>query len=207
MQPMFTLLAETPDYLVLEKPAGLLSVPGRQEQDCLASRVQAVYPEALVVHRLDCATSGLLLLARGAAAQRELSRLFHDRLVSKRYIALAAGCVAGEQGEIDRPMIADWPNRPRQKIDWEQGKPARTLWQVLARGADWTRLALTPITGRSHQLRLHLADMGHPLLGDALYADAATAARMPRLCLHAETLAFDWPAAGGPQHYYSPAPF
>ena len=186
------------DLLVLDKPAGLLAVPGRREPDCLAVRAQALYPDALVVHRLDQATSGLLVMARGAANQTNLSRAFAARRVHKRYVALVAGHLpppdsADGWGEIDLPLIRDWPNRPRQKVDFEQGKPSRTRWRVLGQEGDVTRLELEPVTGRSHQLRVHLLALGHPILGDELYAPIMTA---PRLMLHATRLRLNHPASG-----------
>jgi tRNA pseudouridine32 synthase/23S rRNA pseudouridine746 synthase len=173
--------------VVVDKPPGMLSVPGRTEPDCASARVQALYPDALVVHRLDQATSGLLLFARGAQAQRELSADFAERRVGKVYVAVVAGRLEGE-GLIDLPLGADWPNRPRQQVDFKRGKPSQTRWRVLAHEGPDTRLLLTPVTGRSHQLRVHLAHVGHPILGDALYAPPAVAAAGPRLLLHASEL-------------------
>ena len=173
--------------VVVDKPAGLLSVPGRTEPDCASVRVQALYPDALVVHRLDQATSGLLLFARGVAAQRELSAEFAERRVGKAYVAIVAGHLQGE-GLIDLPLAADWPNRPRQQVDLERGKPSRTRWRVLGHEGRHTRLALQPLTGRTHQLRVHLAHIGHAMLGDTLYAAPAIAAARPRLLLHASEL-------------------
>jgi tRNA pseudouridine32 synthase/23S rRNA pseudouridine746 synthase len=173
--------------VVVDKPPGMLSVPGRTEPDCASARVQALYPDALVVHRLDQATSGLLLFARGAQAQRELSADFAERRVGKLYVAVVAGRLEGE-GVIDLPLGADWPNRPRQQVDFKRGKPSQTRWRVLAHEGPDTRLLLTPVTGRSHQLRVHLAHVGHPILGDALYAPPAVAAAGPRLLLHASEL-------------------
>ena len=199
--------------LVLDKPAGLLSVPGRgdDKQDCAAARARAQWPDALIVHRLDMATSGLLLLARGAAMQRQLSMAFEARQVHKRYLALVAGHLGADAGEIDQPLITDWPRRPRQIID-ARGKPSLTRWRVLARETDaagrpQTRLALEPVTGRTHQLRVHLQSIGHPILGDPLYADAQGQARSPRLLLHASELALVHPLQGTPVHWHSPAPF
>ncbi|GHD55453.1 RluA family pseudouridine synthase [Jeongeupia chitinilytica] len=194
--------------LVVDKPAGLLTVPGRGDDkaDCLSARVQAVYPDALIVHRLDMATSGLVVFGRGIDAQRRLSRVFEHRHVSKRYVAVVAGAVLDDAGEIDLPLMADWPNRPRQKVDAIQGKPALTRFTVLARGPDFTRVALEPVTGRTHQLRAHLQAIGHPILGDALYAGEA-AARAPRLLLHAEALTLPHPDDGRPMVFDSPAPF
>lgn len=194
--------------VVADKPAGLLAVPGRGEHkaDCLWARVRERFADALVVHRLDQATSGLVVFARGAAAQRALSRAFAAREVAKVYVAVVSGEVAGEAGEIDLPLAADWPNRPRQVVDRERGKPSLTRWRVLARSAGATRLALEPVTGRSHQLRVHLQALGHPIVGDALYAPPGVAAA-PRLLLHATRLAFAHPAGGGAVAFESPPLF
>lgn len=181
--------------LVLDKPAGLLSVPGRgdDKQDCLSTRAQCLYPDALVVHRLDMATSGLLLMARGAAAQRSLNHAFASRAVRKRYVAIVDGQLDAPSdgwGVIDLPIMADWPNRPRRVIDREHGKPSATRWRVLSHSAseETTRVELEPVTGRSHQLRVHLLALGHPILGDALYASARVQAMASRLLLHASSL-------------------
>ena len=185
--------------LVVVKPAGLLSVPGRGEhlQDCLSVRVQALCADALVVHRLDMATSGLMLFARGAAAQRSLSQAFAQREVHKRYVAVVQGRMAPDEGVIDLPLMADWPNRPMQKVDLVHGKPSLTRYRVLAFDAatNTTRVALEPVTGRAHQLRVHLLAIGHPMLGDALYAPPPVLAMADRLLLHAESLAFRHPTS------------
>ena len=197
--------------IVVDKPSGLLSVPGRGAhlQDCAAARVQARWPDARVVHRLDMATSGLLLFARGAPAQRKLSDAFAQRAIEKRYVAVVHGAVAPASGEIDLPLLTDWPNRPRQKVDLSDGKPSVTRWRVL--GSDplqhTTRLELTPLTGRSHQLRVHLMALGHPILGDALYAPPEVRASADRLLLHADALAFAHPVGGGWLSFECPAPF
>lgn len=203
--------------LVADKPAGLLSVPGRgaDKQDCLSARVQAIHPDALIVHRLDMGTSGLMLMARGADMQRQLSGLFAGREVHKRYVAVVVGrpddSGADHQGwsTIDLPILADWPRRPLQKIDPQAGKPSRTRWRLLDHDpqADCSRLELEPVTGRTHQLRLHLQAIGHPILGDALYAPPQVQARTPRLLLHAGSLAFTHPATGQALAFESPAPF
>ena len=203
--------------IVVGKPAGLLCVPGRgaDKQDCLSERVRADFPDALVVHRLDMATSGLWLVARGGEMQRRLSRAFADREVSKRYLAVVSGRLepnsAGEDGwsTIDLPIAADWPNRPLRIIDHERGKPSRTRWRVTGGSTDaaTTRLELEPVTGRSHQLRVHLRALGHPILGDALYAPPDIQALAPRLLLHASELRFAHPATGLPLVFTSPAPF
>lgn len=199
--------------LVLDKPAGLLSVPGRgaDKQDCASTRAQAQWPDALIVHRLDMATSGLLLLARGAAMQRTLSMAFESRAVHKRYVAIVAGHLAQDSGEIDLPLMTDWPRRPRQIVS-AQGRPALTRWRRLAQehdaqGRPQTRLALEPVTGRTHQLRVHLQALGHPILGDTLYADTEALARSPRLLLHASELALTHPLKGEALHWQSPPPF
>lgn len=191
--------------VAIDKPAGLPAVPGRPTElhDCAASRVKALYPDALVVHRLDMATSGLMLLARGAQAQRTLSQAFAQRQVQKTYEAWVAGNPAADAGTIDLPLAADWPNRPRQQVDKARGKPALTHWRVLERKHGATRLALHPVTGRSHQLRVHLAAIGHPILGDALYAPEHPAAR---LLLHALALTLPHPVSGAPLHLHAPWP-
>lgn len=203
--------------LVVEKPAGLLCVPGRgpDKQDCLATRVQALVPDALVVHRLDMATSGLWLMARGAAVQRELSRAFAAREVAKRYVAVVAGLLEPPSGAvdgwgtIDLPLAADWPNRPRRIVDALNGKPSVTRWRVLEQdaAAGTTRVELEPVTGRSHQLRVHLQALGHPMLGDTLYAPREVQERAPRLLLHARGLQLAHPAGSPLLDLASPVPF
>lgn len=188
--------------LVLDKPAGLLSVPGKgdDKQDCLSARVQAIYPDALVVHRLDMATSGLIVMALGADAQRSLNDAFAKRRVEKRYVAVVQGCMpeqSGEWGEIDLPIMVDWPNRPRRMIDHATGKPSLTRWQRVSCDVaqQTTRVALAPVTGRSHQLRVHLKALGYPIVGDALYGDVDPALGQ-RLLLHASELALPHPSNG-----------
>jgi tRNA pseudouridine32 synthase / 23S rRNA pseudouridine746 synthase len=197
--------------IVVNKPEGLLSVPGRGEdrQDCMVHRVQRRFPEALTVHRLDMATSGLLVFARGEAMQRALSVLFQDRQVNKRYVAVVKGLLAQDHGEINLPLIADWPNRPRQMVCFERGKPSQTRYAVLTRDLDKgeTRVALTPVTGRSHQLRVHMLALGHPMLGDPFYGDADSQARAPRLLLHAEALSLPHPVSGEWVRWVSVPPF
>jgi tRNA pseudouridine32 synthase/23S rRNA pseudouridine746 synthase len=196
--------------LVLDKPADLLAVPGRGEdkQDCMARRAAAQWPDALVVHRLDMATSGLMLFARGAAMQSALNAAFAQRAIHKRYVAVVDGLPGADAGRIDAPLAADWPNRPRQQVNAERGKPSLTLWRVLERDTTLqrTRLELEPVTGRSHQLRVHLASIGHAILGDTLYAGPAAAAS-PRLLLHASRLEFVHPRTGAVLIVESPAPF
>ncbi|MDD2846658.1 MAG: RluA family pseudouridine synthase [Rhodoferax sp.] len=200
--------------LVLAKPAGLLSVPGRgaDKQDCLSTRASQHWPDALVVHRLDMATSGLLLMARTAQAQRTLSQAFADRAIEKRYQAVVQGCMAppaAEWGDIELPIAADWTRRPLRVIDPQHGKPSHTRWRVLAvdSAAHTTRLELSPVTGRTHQLRVHLAAIGHAILGDALYGDPTMQARAPRLLLHATRLAFAHPVSGTQMEFALPPDF
>jgi tRNA pseudouridine32 synthase/23S rRNA pseudouridine746 synthase len=197
--------------IVLNKPSGLLSVPGRgaDKADNLASRVQAQFADALIVHRLDMATSGLLIMARGALMQSALSRMFMQRQVRKRYVAVVAGLVTPGAGEIDLPLIADWPNRPLQKVDHEHGKPSLTRYRVLQHKnvQNTTSLELEPITGRSHQLRVHLRELGHPILGDLLYAPPDVQARASRLLLHASELALTHPQTRVAMHWHCAADF
>ena len=212
----FGLVHADDSLLVLDKPAGLLAVPGRGEdkQDCLSARVQAAWPDALVVHRLDQATSGLMLMARGAPMQRLLSQAFESREVGKRYVAVVQGRLPAPADPqawslIDLPIIVDWPRRPLRIIDAERGKPSQTRWRVLAfdAAANTTRVELEPVTGRSHQLRVHLQALGHPILGDALYAPAEVQAKAPRLLLHACALQLRHPARGLPMSFESAPDF
>jgi tRNA pseudouridine32 synthase/23S rRNA pseudouridine746 synthase len=186
-----------PDLIVVNKPAGLPSVPGRTPElkDSAISRLQAMYSDALVVHRLDMATSGLLLFARGPTMQRALSQLFEQRLIKKRYEAVVHGHLEAPAGTIELPLIADWPNRPRQKVDWAHGKPATTHWRLMPnQNSEYhSRLELSPITGRSHQLRLHLSAIGHPIVGDPLYGPDDPSGIRSRLLLHATHLEFIHP--------------
>lgn len=209
MDPGFALLYIDDALLVVDKPAGLLAVPGRglAGVDNLVTRVQQVHPEACTVHRLDMATSGLMLLARGPDMQRALSRSFEQRAVHKRYEAVVHGLVADDAGCIDAPLAADWPSRPRQKVDRESGKPSLTRWQVLGRDAvgQRTRLRLEPVTGRTHQLRVHLLSLGHTIVGDGLYGTDATPAS--RLLLHACALRFRHPVHGSDCDFTSATPF
>jgi len=177
-------------------------VPGRgaDKQDCLSARVQALYPDALVVHRLDMATSGLMLMARGAAMQRALSALFEARQIAKTYVAIVDGllAVAPTWQLIDLPVWADWEARPLRRVD-PRGQPSQTRWRCVAHTDGPTpasRLELQPLTGRSHQLRVHMQAIGHPIEGDALYAPPDVAARASRLLLHARDLAFVQPQNG-----------
>ncbi len=191
--------------LIFNKPAGLLSVPGKGEekQDCLSSRVQQQYPDALVVHRLDMSTSGLMMMARGGVMQRALSRLFENREVHKRYVAVVDGDIGGDKHSeewqlIDLPISVDWPNRPLRVIDPVLGKPSQTKWRAVSfdPAANTTRLELEPLTGRSHQLRVHLKAIGYPILGDSLYASEEIKTRASRLLLHSCLLEFMDPSSG-----------
>jgi tRNA pseudouridine32 synthase/23S rRNA pseudouridine746 synthase len=200
--------------LVLDKPSGLLAVPGRGPdlQDCLARRVQELFPTALVVHRLDRDTSGLMLMALDAAAQRDLSRQFEQRQVKKHYRCIVRGVPERSSGLVDLPIARDPARPPRYQIDHETGRPSQTHWRVLERLGDRARLDVEPITGRSHQIRLHLATLGHPILGDPLYADDETptdgeTSRAPRLLLHATLLAVTHPADGQRVEWRSVCPF
>lgn len=213
--------------LVLDKPAGLLSVPGRgaDKQDCLSRRAQDQWSDALVVHRLDMATSGLMLMARNPEVQRQLSAAFAQRRVVKRYVAIVQGNVAPPQDEwgvIDLPLTLDWPNRPRSVVDRVNGKPSLTRWRIAPEDDRWhaflvsgpqctgtlsaTRLELEPLTGRSHQLRVHLQTLGHPILGDTLYGEHCAAPQATRLLLHAWTLRLHHPSTGKELRFESPSP-
>jgi len=213
----FQLVYADESLLALDKPSGLLAVPGRGEdkQDCLSSRVQARYPEALVVHRLDMSTSGLMLLARSPAVQRTLSLAFAAREVHKRYEAVVQGWLAMPPqtkdgwAVINLPISLDWPSRPLRVIDHLLGKPSTTRWQVTRYDpvTDTTRLLLEPVTGRSHQLRVHLQALGHSILGDALYAPAEIQAAAPRLLLHAQQLRLTHPVTGAPLQLLAETPF
>jgi tRNA pseudouridine32 synthase/23S rRNA pseudouridine746 synthase len=203
--------------LVLDKPAGLLSVPGRgaDKQDCASARAQSMYADALVVHRLDMATSGLLLMARGPTNQRTLSAAFALRQVHKRYQAVVAAdpATVAQAGEgwqtLQAPIWLDWTQRPRRVVDFNLGQASTTRWRLLGPGPlpGTARLELEPLTGRSHQLRVHMQHLGWSMLGDALYANAPVATQAPRLWLHATELALAHPSTGAPLHFVSAAPF
>lgn len=204
------ILHQDPHFLIVDKPTLLLSVPGRAEdnKDCLITRLQENgWPEARIVHRLDWETSGLLVIARDADSHRELSRQFHDRETEKTYIALCWGQPAEDSGRIDLPLAYDPPHKPRHKVDFEHGRPSQTLWRVIERQQNHCRVELTPITGRSHQLRVHMLALGHPLLGDRLYAHEQALAACPRLALHAAMLGIRHPVSGEFLRFVSPAPF
>lgn len=195
--------------LVLDKPSGLLTVPGKpaEHADCLERRAREEFPQARIIHRLDMDTSGVIVLALTAHAHRHIGLQFEKRQTRKEYEALVWGETADETGRIDQPIITDWPNRPRQMIDHERGRSAVTDWRALTRDNGITRIYLKPLTGRSHQLRVHMDYLGHPILGDNLYAhDPAFQAR-ERLCLHAKELGFRHPDGGDEMSFSSPVPF
>ncbi|UWQ17787.1 RluA family pseudouridine synthase [Jannaschia sp. M317] len=194
--------------LVVDKPHGLLSVPGRGEHlaDCLLSRLAADWPEVLLCHRLDRDTSGIMIFALTKEAQRKIGRMFETKRVKKRYIARVWGAVAEASGTIDLPLIVDWPNRPLQHVNFETGKPSVTDWHRVAVEDGTTRMRLMPRTGRSHQLRVHMQSLGHPILGDPFYASGA-AQDFPRMMLHAEGLKFEHPIDGQVMRLEAPCPF
>lgn len=198
--------------IVADKPAGLLAVPGRgpDKQDCLSARIQQHAPDALIVHRLDRDTSGLLCFALGAEHQRCLNMAFAERRVDKRYVACVSGHLEGEAWQlIDLPLSRDWPNRPKSKVDPEHGKPSRTRWRVIGHEGGMTRVELEPVTGRTHQLRVHLAALGHPIVGDPLYGMTGEMpnSSVSRMMLHATVLVLPHPVAGGALEFASPVPF
>ena len=198
MTPYLSIVYQDDDLLIVNKPSGLLTVPGKDPKhaDCLIARVNRVFPTAKIVHRLDMATSGIICLAMHKEAHRNLSIQFQDRKTAKRYIARVFGKLEQETGSVDLPLICDWPNRPKQMVDHDNGKPSLTHFKVLEYEQNATRVELTPITGRSHQLRVHMLSLGHPILGDKLYAHPEAFAMAPRLQLHAEMLTLAHPASG-----------
>ena len=200
-------LFQDDQVIVADKPAGLLSVPGKLagRRDCLESRLRAEFWDALLVHRLDCDTSGLMIFARTKAAQGFLGQEFEQRRARKSYVARVLGRVEGDCGRIDLPIGSDWPNRPKQMVDPVNGRAAVTDWQVIGRGDDETRVRLSPLTGRSHQLRVHMLALGHPILGDQIYS--GDAARFARLMLHAETLALHHPGTKEWVEFRAACPF
>lgn len=194
--------------VIINKPSGLLSVPGRgpEKADCAVKRVQQSFPTARIVHRLDCATSGLMVLALTADIHRELSRQFHDREIEKAYIARVYGDVEDDTGEVKLPLMTDWPNRPKQMIS-SDGKAAHTKYQVLSRESGVSRMLLEPVTGRTHQLRVHMLALGHPILGDNLYATGDALSASARLQLHAWKLGFKHPVSGEAMLFDPEPPF
>ncbi|MEP2715778.1 RluA family pseudouridine synthase [Pseudophaeobacter sp.] len=207
-QDPLEILHHDAQILVLNKPAGLLSVPGRGEHlaDCLLTRVKAAFPEALLVHRLDRDTSGILIFGVTPHAQRHLSMQFEKRSAKKAYVARLEGHLEPRAGEVDLPLIVDWPNRPRQMVCHDTGKPALTEYRVVKYGPGETRVRLTPKTGRTHQLRLHMMALGHAILGDPLYA-SAEGRDHPRMMLHSEELRIKHPDSGESMKFRAKASF
>jgi tRNA pseudouridine32 synthase/23S rRNA pseudouridine746 synthase len=210
--PGLDIVYEDERLILCDKPSGLLTVPGKDPSlaDCLEARVQARYPQhpdAKVVHRLDKDTSGLLLLAFDKKALGSLGSQFEHRKVEKYYVARVWGEMEGDSGLVDLPLATDWENKPRQRVDFERGRASQTKWEVLAREPGITRLKLTPLTGRTHQLRVHMLALGHPILGDSFYTDGEALAAADRLQLHAEMLGFAHPEDHIFRKYVSPAPF
>ena len=206
--PWLTVLHADEDIVVLDKPSGLLTVPGKDAalSDCLETRARGRWPTAKVVHRLDKDTSGILLMALHKRALGHLGSQFEHRRTTKSYVARVWGEIDGDNGLIDLPLATDWEHKPRQRVDHERGRASRTEWHVLAREHGVTRVRLVPLTGRTHQLRVHMLSLGHPILGDAFYATGVALAAADRLQLHAEELGFTHPD-GTPMHFVSPAPF
>jgi tRNA pseudouridine32 synthase/23S rRNA pseudouridine746 synthase len=207
--PYLDILYQDNALVVFNKPSGLLTVPGKapEHKDSLEYRARLVWPGVRVVHRLDMATSGVVLMALTADSQRELNRQFQQRLTQKHYIARVGGWVSADCGSVDLPLICDWPNRPKQKVCYQHGKASLTHYQVLSRDDSSSRLQLTPVTGRSHQLRVHMQWLGHSILGDKFYADDISHAAAPRLQLHAEYLAITHPHTGERLHFIASSPF
>lgn len=208
-EPWLRILYQDEDLLVLDKPSGLLSVPGKapEHKDSLQYRAQSVFPTATVVHRLDMATSGIMLMALNKHSHRHISAQFQHRQTDKMYQARVWGRPQQDSGEIDLPLICDWPNRPKQMVDMENGKAALTRWHVLEREQSSTRIELLPVTGRSHQLRVHMLSLGHPIIGDRLYAHPQALQMAERLQLHACMLALTHPVSEEPIRFDSPCPF
>ena len=202
------ILHEDAEVLLVDKPSGLLSVPGKGPElaDCLLARVQSAFPDALLVHRLDRDTSGVMIFALTAYAQRHLGLQFEKRMTRKTYVARVWGVPEDKEGTVDLPLIVDWPNRPRQKVCHETGKPAQTDWRLMKDAGNTARVRLMPRTGRSHQLRVHMLSLGHPILGDPFYA-TGPAREFPRLMLHSEELRFKHPNGGRSMKIRAKAPF
>lgn len=207
--PWLHILYQDQHIMVINKPSELLSVPGKapEHHDSVMARVQRDHPEAESVHRLDMATSGVLVVALNKPAERELKRQFREREPEKSYIARVWGQIEQDEGVIDLPLICDWPNRPKQKVCFSSGKSAQTKYRVIERAANSSRVLLMPITGRSHQLRVHLLALGHPILGDRFYAHPEAKAMADRLQLHAQELMVTHPKYGTPMHFRCEADF
>jgi tRNA pseudouridine32 synthase/23S rRNA pseudouridine746 synthase len=209
MEPYLVVAHEEADFVVLDKQSGLLTVPGKHPSlsDCLESRAKARWPTAAVVHRLDKDTSGLILLALNKKAHGKLGSQFEHRRTEKEYVARVWGHMDADSGRIDLPLATDWERKPKQRVDHEHGRASQTEWQVIGREANATRLRLFPLTGRTHQLRVHMLSIGHPILGDPFYAEGEALAAADRMQLHAEVLGFDHPVSGERMRFISPAPF
>ncbi|MDV6315588.1 pseudouridine synthase [Idiomarina sp. HP20-50] len=207
--PFLNVVYEDGQLLVVDKSSGLLSVPGKrpEHKDSVYTRVQRAHPHIRVVHRLDMATSGILLLAKTKAAQSHLNRQFQNRTTNKKYVAKVWGTLPAPQGEIELPLSCDWPNRPRQHMDFFTGKASTTFYRVSDVDGNCSRVELTPYTGRSHQLRVHMQAVGCPILGDKFYAHDDAFAAADRLLLHAEYLAVTHPTTEQPIEFHSPVPF
>jgi tRNA pseudouridine32 synthase/23S rRNA pseudouridine746 synthase len=202
-------LFQDDQILIVDKPSGLLSVPGKAEEhkDSLELRVRAIYPESLLVHRLDMDTSGIMVFAQTKNAQRHLGLQFEKRGMKKTYVARVDGVIAQDEGLIELPLILDWPNRPLQIVDPQNGKPAITSWRVLEREQNATRVEMLPTTGRTHQLRVHMQAIGHTILGDRFYGNEAQIAAEKRLQLHAQKLSLRHPEGGAWHEFQSEVPF
>lgn len=209
MTPYLDIIYQDNDLVVLNKPSGLLTVPGRlaEHKDCLQNRVQKVLPTVTIVHRLDMATSGIILMALNKPAHVDISRQFEKRQTEKSYIARVYGKVEQQTGSIDEPLICDWPNRPKQKVDYEHGKKSLTHYRVISYQENTTLVELTPVTGRSHQLRVHMLSLGHPILGDRLYAHDKALTISPRLQLHAQCLKVSHPVTKQSLTFKTACPF
>ena len=205
--PYLEILYQDEDLLVLNKPSGLLSVPGRlaEHKDSLMLRAQRVFPTATIIHRLDMATSGILVMPLNRPTMSHLARQFQERKTHKMYTAWVTGQIQSDGGLVDQPLVCDWPNRPRQMVCYEHGKPAQTLWKVIQRQDDKTLVQLFPISGRSHQLRVHMLHLGHAILGDQIYASKQGKNAAPRLQLHATRLELKHPITGQWLCFDSPA--
>ena len=207
LKPYLDIVFQDDDIVVFNKPSGLLSVPGKEHADCLQARAQRVFPTATIVHRLDMATSGLMVMALNKSAHRHISKQFELRETTKTYQAIVFDNVQQDSGEINLPLICDWPNRPKQMVDHQQGKKALTHWRVIERNTNTTRVELKPVTGRSHQLRVHMLSMQHPIIGDTLYAHNQALEMADRLNLHAMFLSFRHPVTEKTLHFESNVPF
>jgi tRNA pseudouridine32 synthase/23S rRNA pseudouridine746 synthase len=207
LNPYLEIVFQDDDIVIFNKPSGLLSVPGKEHADCLQARAQTVFPTATIVHRLDMATSGLMVMALNKPAHRHISKQFELRETAKVYQAIVFDILQQDSGVIDLPLICDWPNRPKQMVDHEQGKKALTHWRVLERNANTTRVELKPVTGRSHQLRVHMLSIQHPIIGDTLYAHNQALDMADRLNLHAMFLSLRHPVTEQTLYFDSKVPF